>query len=612
MTARRRGGSGGGSGAGDVGTPAQQDEADVTAEFGAEEDAGGELVASEEKVRELGAVNSEAVIENRRIEEMVDKKRGGTKDVQLNIDDPLLQYETLIKVWPASTLNVYVRRLAGAPRQDTITTHPRTGAELYEAIKSIHGEYEEADYALKYWDTHGKKIRCNGRISMPDTRPPKPAIGAPMQPTYPYGSPGYAPTPAPAAQAAPVVAAPGVADPMQMFSMFLKMQEMLRQQQPQQAAGAPQQPQAPQPTMPPMPAQNDPAAMMKWMQDCFQMFQQMQASVQQAQAPQPAAQPQPAPVAAMPTDPMAWFHTFQQMQQMMQPQAPAAPARRGEHHPQNQAPMHPAMNPVLAMMGMPPVQPPPGMMWVPGFGFVSVDALTHAVAGGRPGGGGGGPSGAPAMAGPYRGPYRPPYDPGHAPPPGYAGGPYPQQPPPPPKTAAEQFRDSISVLKTAAEMVSEVQSLFPGQEAPAAPAEREKEEEPSPVRIMEVGEYKLALDRERGNTRGWETLWANMPNLLKWAGEQREAIQKAQAEKKQEKPQLPPGYVEVTPGYVPPPGYVPVPVDQIPPQFQPPAQHALPQPPEQMPPPITPQPQAQPDPRRTWGPPTYPGSGGQL
>jgi hypothetical protein len=601
MTARRRGGSGGGSGAGDVGTPAQQDEADVTAEFGAEEDASGELVASEDKVRELGAVNSEAVIENRRIEEMVDKKRGGVKDVQLNIDDPLLQYDSLIKVWPASTLNVYVRRLTGSPKQDTVTTHPRTGAELYEAIKSIHGEHEEADYALKYWDTHGRKIRCNGRISMPDTRPPKPVPGATMQPPYQYAPPGYPAVPAPAAQAAQGAAPGGAVDPMQMFSMFMKMQADLRAQQTQpqpQAAAAPQQtaPQAPQ--MPPMPAQNDPAAMMKWMQDCFQMFQQMQASVQ-AQAPQPAQQPAGAPASAMPTDPMMWF------------QQPPAPARGGPHA-QAQQPQQPAMNPMLAMMGMPPVQPPPGMMWVPGFGFVSVDALTSAMMGGRPGPGGQG--GGPAAAGPYRGPYRSGYDPGHAPPQGYPGGSYPQQQQQqqPPKTAAEQFRESIGVLKTAAEMVSEVQSLFPGQEAPAAAPEREQEE-PSPVRIMEVGDYKLALDRQRGNTRGWETLWVNMPNLLKWAGEQREAIQKAQAERKQERPQLPPGYVEVTPDYVPPPGYVPVPVDQIPPQFQqqPPAQHSLPQPPEQMPPPITTQQQTQPDPRRTWGPPTYPDSGGQ-
>ena len=181
-----------------VSTPAQQDGADVVAEVGAEQDeASGELVADEAKIREIGAVSSEAVIENRRIEEIVNKKRGGVAGIQFNVDDPLLQYETVIKVWPPNTIDISVKRLTGLPLSNVITSRPRSGTELLEAIRALHGEHDEATYALRFYDTHGKQIRGNGQITMPDTRPPKPPQGQPMQP-YPY-PPGY-PMPAGAPQ----------------------------------------------------------------------------------------------------------------------------------------------------------------------------------------------------------------------------------------------------------------------------------------------------------------------------------------------------------------------------------------------------------------------------
>jgi hypothetical protein len=90
-----------------------------------------------------------------------------------------------------------------------------------------------------------------------------------------------------------------------------------------------------------------------------------------------------------------------------------------------------------------------------------------------------------------------------------------------------------------------------------------------------------------------------LPDVLKWVGEQHETIQKAHAEQRREQAPkvLPPGYVEVGPGYQPPPGYVAVPVD--PPQEAPQGaqQQPLPPPPAEMPPPIQ------------WGAPTIPSEG---
>ncbi len=74
-----------------VSTPSQQDEADIVKEIGATpaNDGSGDLLADETKVREAGAVDAESIRENRRVDEIVNKKRAGQKDVQFNSDDIL-------------------------------------------------------------------------------------------------------------------------------------------------------------------------------------------------------------------------------------------------------------------------------------------------------------------------------------------------------------------------------------------------------------------------------------------------------------------------------------------------------------------------------------------
>jgi len=158
----------------------------------------------------------------------------------------------------------------------------------------------------------------------------------------------------------------------------------------------------------------------------------------------------------------------------------------------------------------------------------------------------------------------------------------------------------MSFFRTAVDAVQEMNSLIPQQGA--APAYEAAEEDDSPVRVFEAGPAKIVVDKKDGTLRGWETGWANMGGVLKWVGEQREAIQKANIERQQQQQarqqptqQLPPGYVEVGAGYQPPPGYVAIPVDS--------AGNPLPPPPEHVPPPIQSSPSAG---RRTWGAPTIP------
>jgi hypothetical protein len=287
---------------------------------------------------------------------------------------------------------------------------------------------------------------------------------------------------------------------------------------------------------PPPPASADPAAQMAWMRDAVQLVQQMQAALQHPAQPAPLPPHQPPP-------------------QPSQPQ----------------------------MMG-PTRAPPPGMIWIwePEFGFVLTPVAQAA------------PQEPPR--GPYRGPFRPSYGPQNEP--GSGAPPYsPTYPgpsaPPRPQTAAEQFREAASTIRMVRSMVDELGSILPGQEAPA---EAVAEDDDSPIKVIDTGVGKLVVNKSDGAMRWGETGMIALPGILKWLGEQREAIQKAHQERQaQPRQQLPPGYVEVGPGYRPPPGFVAVPVDS---QQAPPPDQGLPPPPTQVPPPISAPPQ--------WGMPSMP------
>jgi len=606
MTTNKRKGRGGEEAP--VSTPAQQDEADIVAEVGATpaNDGSGDLLADEAKVLEAGAVDAESIRENRRVEEIVNKKRAGQAGVQFNSDNLLEKYEGVIKYWPPNTLDILVKRVTGTPVEWVIQSRPRSGADLYAAILARHGRCEEAEYDVRFRDVSDKQRRGTGRITMPDTRetPPVPQPPQGQPPMNPFNPYGQAPPAAPTVQVVP--------QPVDPVAMMRSMFEMIQQMQRPPA----QQPTVPQPTPAPPPASfpgqsTDPLAMMRAM---FEMFQQMQqpAPAAQTQTP-PSQQPQQQPTPPPSTDPMAMmramFEMFQQTQLASSSPAPSSP----------QQPTPPPSTDPMAMMRTmfemfqkmqpqqqqpvaspppqqqpPPVQAPPGMFHVPGFGFVPAERLFQVL------------SGAPAQQGP-QGPYRsspygasrPPY--GEQPPYGERPPPYGERPPygqPParPKTAAEEFRDAVGIVQTAVEIADRFRPQAPAVSEP----ERERDSDDNPVKVVEVGDFKFVVDKKDGSARKWETGVANMGNVLKWLAEQRESIQKASAERESRQPRqqqtLPPGYVEVTPGYKPPPGYVAIPVDQ------------LPQPPENMPPPIAQQEEEAPR-RREWGMPPMPGGG---
>jgi len=516
-----------------------QDDADILEEAEAERDENGNLVVSEETIRELGAVDTESVRENRRLKAMVNKKSSNAKNVTINTGDVLTTYDVILGSWPANTIDIHMKRTTGSPFQEVITSRPRNGTELLAALKAMHGQYEEAQYFIQFKDNSTQQFRGSGKITIRDSRPPQqqvpygypPPNGAVPPQYYP---PQYAPPPQPPPQPTNghaqspqpppqvfVQPSPGL-DMAAMFENFKQMFDMFQNVQqrfappppPPPQTVAPQYPQ-PQLMMPPPPSPTaSPAEQMAWMREIFQMFQKMQSTVMGQQTPAPAPQPQP------------------QQPQMSAPMGPAAP-------------------------------PPRGYQWVwrPDFGaHVLMPEASIAP-----------PSGPMYRRFPQgEGGERPLY----------------AQPPTQPQrqqSPADQVRDALGVVRQTMHAVREMGSVLGQQEPAEAPIPIEQDDD-SPVRIVEgSGSGKLVYDNKDGSLRPWDSILANLPSMMKWAGEQREAIQKGAEERQRREQRRSQEYVAI-------------PVEE----------QRLPPPPADVPPPIE---SEEPTEESPWGAPTTPGNG---
>ena len=180
-----------------------------------------------ETAEELGAVNAEAVHANRVRKEAVGKKRSGTgKRIAWGQDNACLLYDTVIEMYPPSSLGIHVQRLTGgSPATWYLQSQPMHGQELYDHILTqCHGRSGEAQYKVSLIDAHTRAFRGVGRVTLPSTigdvgraapvlQPQAPQQYAPApaappwapQPPLPYPTPGGPPAAAPAA---PVPAAP--------------------------------------------------------------------------------------------------------------------------------------------------------------------------------------------------------------------------------------------------------------------------------------------------------------------------------------------------------------------------------------------------------------------
>ncbi len=547
--------------------PDQQDEVDINAAVGGEVDEQGRPVIDADRARELGAVDAESIRANRRSEDFTRKKRGGVPNITFSSDDLLERYDNALKTWPPNTLEIHVRRLSGgAPVTHVIVSHPTSGTELHRALlQQVHGQNQEAEYEVKALDSVGKKYRVNGRIILPETRPPH-ERGQPMQGFPPgYPPPGYVP--------------PGYYPQAQPYMGTVPGQQPLPQQAAQtapaaQPAAQPQQPQAPQPIFFQPPAGPDPMAMLR---QTVELVQSIMAPLQQQQQPAPQMPVVPPPPAT--SDPAVMMQYLNQVVELVRHIQPPQPRGHAHAQPQPQTP---------AQTG-PTRPPPPGMMWVwePSYqSFVLMPA---------PGGGGSviGPGGMPQR--------RPPY--GFSPQ-GGGGAPSWQQPQQPQRqqSAADNFREGLRMVRELRTVADEFGAMFDngggggGNSAPEVPDDN------SPVEVLDLGPVKGVFSKEDGSTRWGETILANMGDGFKWLAEQREMfVKEKRAEEERRRPVLPQGVIEVRPGDQPPPGYafVPVEVQQTrAPHVSVPS--GLPDPPSHVPPPINEQPATAAPPAPTW------------
>lgn len=571
-------------------TPARQDEAEILKEANAEQSEDGQLLVDEDTVKEIGAVDTASVRANRRMEDAVNKKKANVKNVSFTTDDLLEKYDYVLKQWPANTLDIHVRRVTGTPVARPILTRPRSGTELYKALETIHGQSEEAEYEVKIQEISTKQYRAIGRIVMPDARPPQQA-GQPMGPYYPPGyppgypaPPGYSQQPPPYGmppQGAPVAPAPVPAP-----------------------VAAPPAPMAPPP---PAPAAPDMGSMVDQVRQLWQLIQSMQpAPLPPVMMPPPVYMPPPPPMPAMPPPPapgadlgtvLEWMRQFQEMQLTMQAQQQPPPPPY-----QPPPPPVPAPNPYA-----PPIDVPPGTHYVHGIGLVSQKKLFRMLAQddddrererererehhdrddrGRDDRGGRNERGDRSQAaGQPR--YRPnPMYRDQSAPPRYQEDDQQQQyrpqqsrfaqqegqrferqqPEPTFKNPLDQFRESITVVKQMRNMVQEMEGYMPDNRGSRdddepAPVAAGGEDEDNPVRIVNVGDSKILMNKSDNKLRLFDTLVANGDKIFKSATEMMDKInkqnQEARRQQQQEQPQqLGPGYVEVHPGYRPPPGSV--------------------------------------------------------
>lgn len=525
MSARRKPRSGGNENINQQ-TPAQLSEEEILTQAGVEQDDEGNLVADEEKIKELGAIDTESVIENRRAADVVGKRRANGKKIPFNTSNPIDAYDVMIQTWPPNTLDITFTRLSGGnPITGRITNRPKSGSELLKTLEQYHGKNEEAEYSVVCKDATQKCYRGTFRVFLPDTRQLEQPMGHYPPPGYPpgyyppgyppvaYGPPGqpqppapqHMPPPPPPPPPPPVLVQQDMPGTLDALRQLLEITQTMRP--PQAPAPAPV-------SFPPAPPPGaDIAAQMQYLKEALAIVQQM--------TPQ---QIPPQTVVAMPPQP---------------PPPPPQPQQNGMESMMAAMGMMREMFSLFQQMQPPPPPPPPQ----------------------------------------YREPRPPPpfmRDQG-------IGGPrYPQQQHQQPQ---DPLRDMLSNVRNARRTVEELGQFFSEGQRNEDSAPAPVAEEDSPVQIIEAGGNKLVVNKSDGKLRAIDTGFANLQTVLKFVSEEAEKFRQTRQPQKAVQ-QLPAGYVEVTEGYQPPAGYVAVPVDPRQIAAAPSQEERLPPPPQTVPPPV--------------------------
>lgn len=313
-----------------------ESESEIIDEMGGEDIEGERVEVDEEKIKEAGAMNAEAVQSNRRRKSIQDKKRGGVAGVAWNEQRAPLLYDDILGLYPANTLLIFVERLTGTPATWYLYGQPKGGGDLYNAVRQqCHGRREETEYRVVFRDAHKRFDRGIGRLVIPNTLDDSSLSVSPQNAPLPGGTP-----PGSTVYGTPSQGAPSQGNYQQ--PAYLHGQQDPRYAPPPQYGPQPQpQPQYQQPQYPQQP-QQDNGPLMEIQRQIAELNGRMMAILSQPAAQQPA---------------------------------PALP-------PQINMTMPPSVAPLPApASAQPQVQPPAGMFHIPGFGFVPTARLFEALSG---------------------------------------------------------------------------------------------------------------------------------------------------------------------------------------------------------------------------------------
>ena len=428
------------------------------------------------QAKKVGAVNAEAVQQNRRRRGVIEKKRDGEKSVPWGESDACLLYDDIISLWPPASLLSHVTRITGSRTSWYLRAQPRNGMELHEAIKTqCHGRSPETEYQVVFRDSAGREERGRGRITLPSTE-------------YDTTGPGL-----------------GLGQP--------HGQQPPMMQQPMQAP-----PQAPPPQEPPPPPPQQryaqpmrdpdyPPPRRRWPADEEDLYPRPPA----AQAPPPQQQS---------ADPVVVMNLQQQLSDIknhlrgldraasdpVAQQLASIQAQLDKMQTQDRAPAPAVAAPVPVAT---PAPAPPAAVKAPevppGYALTMMNGMAVLV-----------PLSSLGLAGP----------PAAAPAPPVAAAPAaPVAPPAPPPTPMEQFTSAVATVRGAVEAAQAIQNILPqalpAAQAASAPIETPDAEEPSPTKTVKYGDVNVIQNTDDGSLRLVDTAIANAPAILSWVDKQR-------------------------------------------------------------------------------------------
>ena len=190
MASRRKNDDGQLSAKGEISPPMSIN--DVELKVDADNDEGD---ADLEKVREMGSVSAESAARNAQTENVITGKRDRARRIRWNDDNAQVVYDSIRQAgWNTASTYVMCRRVTGEPAQWSIACSAiPSGLALHEwVLTKCHKQSPPHTYEIRVMDSHTNQERGRGKLFMPDTLEDGQERQVQQQPPNPYAQNPYA------------------------------------------------------------------------------------------------------------------------------------------------------------------------------------------------------------------------------------------------------------------------------------------------------------------------------------------------------------------------------------------------------------------------------------